>query len=623
MLILVVSVCLSFSGGWAAPPKPAQSESDAVVHHLNALITWYRHVITLNVEAGQPGDLLYLENARRLAAQAVQFAFQSASAQAALLAGGNGNSNSETPTAQQQSLANSAANIDKQITLLQAQLQAIETEIKRATGKKRDQLVAQRDALQGELGLYKEAQDSLRQIAGLGNPNETSGGELATQINQLKQSVPEVFGAGLGQKTTAVPTASAVAPQTAAKNSGLISETSALFTQLQAIHQIDQAIAGTVRLREGAQKLAMPLRASLRGLIQQGKQLANQPPPASNAAPVATTQQTFSELTAEFKKEAAAAVPLSQEIVVLDQCHSELVDWRDSIALEYGRALRRLLLRVAAVLIALAFVFFLSRLWHRATLRYIHDARRRRQLSVIRRVVIGFMMVVVIVVGFISEFTSLATFAGLITAGIAVALQSVILSIAAYFFLVGRYGVRVGDRVTVSGVTGDVIEIGLVRLYLMELSGTGIDLYPTGRVVVFSNAVMFQTAPFFKQLPGTAYAWHEIAVNVAPQADLAALERKLMDVVNSVYSQYRQTIDHQHALVERLLDTSMPEPVPIGKVQFTDKGPEFVVRYPVVIHKAADIDDELTRKLLQAIEQDAELKAAVSASPQLRAAIKA
>jgi hypothetical protein len=157
----------------------------------------------------------------------------------------------------------------------------------------------------------------------------------------------------------------------------------------------------------------------------------------------------------------------------------------------------------------------------------------------------------------------------------------------------------------------------------MELSGTGIDLYPTGRVVVFSNSVMFQAAPFFKQLPGTAYAWHELAVTLSPEADLARVERALMDAVNSIYSQYGQTIERQHALVERILDTPMASPTPVGKVQFASMGPEFVVRYPVEIQRAADIDDELTRKLMEIIGRDPQLKAAVSASPKLRAAIRA
>jgi hypothetical protein len=148
-------------------------------------------------------------------------------------------------------------------------------------------------------------------------------------------------------------------------------------------------------------------------------------------------------------------------------------------------------------------------------------------------------------------------------------------------------------------------------------------LYPTGRVVVFANSVMFQAAPFFKQLPGTAYAWHELAVTLAPEADLALVERKLLDAVNSVFTQYRHNIDRQHTLVERILDTPMTAPVPIGKVQFADTGPEFVVRYPVEIPHAAEIDDQVTRKLMEAINGDAQLKAAVSASPKLRAAIKA
>jgi len=48
---------------------------------------------------------------------------------------------------------------------------------------------------------------------------------------------------------------------------------------------------------------------------------------------------------------------------------------------------------------------------------------------------------------------------------VAVALQTVILSGVAYFFFIGRFGVRVGDRVTITNITGDVIEIGLFRIY--------------------------------------------------------------------------------------------------------------------------------------------------------------
>jgi small-conductance mechanosensitive channel len=216
-----------------------------------------------------------------------------------------------------------------------------------------------------------------------------------------------------------------------------------------------------------------------------------------------------------------------------------------------------------------------------------------------------------------------ATFAGFITAGIAVGLQAVLLSVAAYFFIIGRYGIRVGDRISVAGITGDVVDVGLVRLYLMELAGTGLDFYPTGRIVVFSNSVLFQTGtPLFKQIPGTEYAWHEVVVMIAPQGDHKSAQTKLVAAVDSVYSQYRQEIERQHAAIERRVDIQIETPRPEARLQFADAGLELLVRYPVEIRRAPDIDEQMTRKVLQLIEADEDLKTAVSGSPKIRSPIK-
>jgi small-conductance mechanosensitive channel len=605
---------------WA--DQPATPDAD-ILQHLNRAISWYRHVATLNVSAGQPSDALYLDNARASATQALQLAFQAATAQATLLAQKNaqnsaGGNETAQPADQQQGLAKAVTDTANRIAQTQAQIDDLNQQIAKSSGKKRQELISQRDAQKGELDLDKTIQDTLQRIANVAI-NENTGTGLGQQINQLKQSVPEVFTSAKKEGTTPAASTSKAA---IAQNSGLFGQVSVLFTQMRDVHDIDQVMSETVRLRNTAEKLDAPLKTSLKSLVQQGRSMIDQPG-SSDPAQTAATRRSFETLTAQFKQTADVAVPLRQEIIVLDQCHGELEEWRNSIEAEYGQVLRWVLTRVAGILIALLVVFGISQLWRRATYKYIRDARRRRQLTLIRRFVIGFLMALVIVSGFISEFSSLATFAGFLTAGIAVALQTVILSLAAYFFLIGRYGVRVGDRITVSGVTGDVIEIGLVRLYLMELSGTGIDLYPTGRVVVFSNSVMFQAAPFFKQLPGTAYAWHEVAVTVAPGADYAKVEQKLLDAVNSVFVSYQHSIDRQHALVERILDTSLARPEPKAQVNLVPTGLELTVRYPVDIPHAADVDDQVTRKLMDVVNSDPELKASVTGSPQLRAPIKA
>ena len=77
----------------ATSAQEERPEDAAVIRHLNAAITWYKQLSSSNESAGQPSDAFYLENARNLAKQALQLAFQSAEAEAALLAtdkGGGG-----------------------------------------------------------------------------------------------------------------------------------------------------------------------------------------------------------------------------------------------------------------------------------------------------------------------------------------------------------------------------------------------------------------------------------------------------------------------------------------------------------------------------------------------------
>ena len=247
--------------------------------------------------------------------------------------------------------------------------------------------------------------------------------------------------------------------------------------------------------------------------------------------------------------------------------------------------------------IAIGVIMGLAEVWRRLTFRYVHDPRRRRQFMVIRRVVMGFFIFMVVILGFASEFSSLATFAGFVTAGIAVGLQTVLLSVAAYFFVVGRYGIRVGDRISVAGVTGDVIDVGLVRFYLMEYAPTGPDMYPTGRIVVFSNSVLFQaTTPLYKQIPGTEYTWHEVVLQFVAGADYNLAEEKLLAAVNSVYDRYKQDIERQHNDLERRIEIQMKSPTPQAKLHYTDSALEFLVRFPTELRTAPEIDEEVFQR---------------------------
>jgi small-conductance mechanosensitive channel len=379
-------------------------------------------------------------------------------------------------------------------------------------------------------------------------------------------------------------------------------------------------VEGATRVAAMARQVQTPLRAKLRDTVQQGRELTSQPPPQDPAG-VEANRRKMTLLTAQFKQIADAAVPLTQELIVLDESQASLRQWQSSIHAGYLRILETVAIHLAFLLGGIVIVLVLSEVWQKAIFRYVRDVRKRHQLLLLRRIVTVLLMTIVLALGFVSEFASLATFAGFITAGIALALQTVIVSVAAYFFLIGRHGVRVGDRITVSGVTGDIIDVGLVRLSLMELGGAGSDLHPTGRVVVVSNSVLFQGAPFFKQIPGTAYAWHEVVVKLERGSDYTLAEGKLLDAVNSVYSQYRDSLEQQHQTLEGLFAVPVSAPSPQARLQLGENRLDLVVRYPVVLHRESEIDNQVAKKVVETIESLADLKAAVGA-PTIRPAAK-
>jgi len=602
-----------------------QLDRNAVLGHLNAAINWYRNASGKVQTVGVPSDMLYQDNAQDLAAQAVRLAFESAKAEAQLItAAGSGtdqaSETTETPT-QEEKLEQFATQVKTRIDQDGVQIAALNKQIDAASGKRKEALTDQLEKVQGDLELNKAMQDAVQRMTTfMVNTNESSTKGLQGNINDLARSIPEVLGTASAQKAAAKAAAS---EETLSPSSGgLGSNARAVFDEMRSIHQIDQLVKETASLRGIATELQKPLRAELSATVQKGRQMSNLSS-TPGTAPLETEPQDFHKVTSQFKHLTSALLPLSQEIVLLDESRANFLEWRRALVRESGFTVRSLLMRVLALALALALVFTLSEIWRRLTFRYIHDMRRRRQFLILRRFVVGFLIGIVLLLGFISEFSSLATFAGFVTAGIAVGLQAVVLSVAAYFFVVGRYGISVGDRISIAGVTGDVIDIGLVRMYLVELAGTGIELYPTGRIVVFANSVLFQAGtPLFKQIPGTSYAWHEVAVSLAPGANFKLVQDKLTEVVNSVYAQYRAGIEKQYGEIEQRVEIELRAPATEAKLQFIDNGLELMVRYPVEIRKAPEVDDNITRKLLETIDGDAELKAGVLGSPKIRAAVR-
>jgi len=176
--------------------------------------------------------------------------------------------------------------------------------------------------------------------------------------------------------------------------------------------------------------------------------------------------------------------------------------------------------------------------------------------------------------------------------------------VVGYFFLIGKYGIRVGDRIQIGTVVGEVIDIGLVRMHLMELNQQG-PLGPTGRVVAFANLIVFQASGgLFKQIPGVNLAWHETTVTLPTVSDYAALKDQLLAAISAVLGDYNEEITRQTKEIERTTaSTSITDNAPQVQMHLANGHMEALIRYPVHFKHAAQIDERVAEAVLTAIAQ--------------------
>lgn len=614
---------------YAAGPSPAPvsaqipQQEAAILSHLNTTLAWYHEVQRADSWNEQPQDEFYRNTQHDLTNEVVVSAFEYAHAMVVVIGDEEQPaSKARSGDSREQHLATLDVAYTERLVDLKDQESALDEKLSGRQQQDRATLLAQRSVLQAEIDLDTSIGDSIEKAASLFASSDDSSNTagLAAQISALEQAGPTVLMESKGISPSANTTAPAPA---SARSPGLVNRAVVLFSLIRDRRSLDLMISKTQQLETAANGLADPLSAELRRAIQDGDETGNVIAQTNDPQQLEQERRTIEGLTSHFRSISAALIPLREEAVALEHSRTNFLEWERSVIDETNVILRTLFLRAIGLVVALVVLVAVSELWRRATFKYVHDARRRRQFQLIRRFATTTLMVVIVVTGFISDFSSVATFAGFITAGIAVALQTVILSVAAYFFLIGRYGVRVGDRVTVSGVTGDVIDIGLVRVFLMELAGTGVDLHPTGRVVVLANSALFSAAPLYKQLPGTNYAWREVYVPMADDADTANVEEALSKAVDAVYADYRTSLERQHGALDRLLDYRTDVPVPSTSVRLTDSGLEVVVRYPVEIRRMSQVDDAVTRKVIAVFRTDADLKKSLASTPRIRSAVKA
>jgi small-conductance mechanosensitive channel len=158
------------------------------------------------------------------------------------------------------------------------------------------------------------------------------------------------------------------------------------------------------------------------------------------------------------------------------------------------------------------------------------DRRRRHQVRVIARITLQVAAVLLILLVIFGQPTQLSTIIGLVTAGLTVAMKDFIVAFFGWFTLMGKNGIRVGDCVEINGVSGEVIQIELLKTVLLELGNWTDTGHPTGRQVAFSNSFAIEGHYFNFSTTGQ-WLWDELEVTLPVASDPYLLADKIRNLV--------------------------------------------------------------------------------------------
>lgn len=202
----------------------------------------------------------------------------------------------------------------------------------------------------------------------------------------------------------------------------------------------------------------------------------------------------------------------------------------------------------------------------------------------------------------------LATAFGLVTAGLAFALQRVVTAFAGYVLILRGKTFNIGDRITMGGIRGDVVDLTFLQTVIMEM-GQPPEVQSadpamwvqarqySGRIVTVTNAKIFDE-PVFNYTRDFPFLWEEIHIPIPYKADRARAEQILLDSVRANTQPIMELGEPAIAELQRRYFVARSALEPKVYVRLTDNWIELAIRFIVADHDIRDVKDRISRQIL-------------------------
>jgi small-conductance mechanosensitive channel len=175
-------------------------------------------------------------------------------------------------------------------------------------------------------------------------------------------------------------------------------------------------------------------------------------------------------------------------------------------------------------------------------------------------------------------FRSISTYLGIVSAGLAIALQAPLTNLAGWIFIMWRRPFGVGDRIQVGDLRGDVIDQTIFIFSVLEI-GNWVDAeQSTGRVVHVPNGKVFSD-PVSNYEEGFKYIWNELGVRVTFDSDWEKAKRLLTEIGNRRDKNLSEAAQEEIRLTAGKMMIYLNKLTPIVYTAVREWGVSLTVRY--------------------------------------------
>ncbi len=258
--------------------------------------------------------------------------------------------------------------------------------------------------------------------------------------------------------------------------------------------------------------------------------------------------------------------------------------------------------RILAIAIGIAVVLFVTYILRQTLNKRIKSTENKYKA----RKAVNFMgyllMLIVILFVYSDKLGSIGVTIGVIGAGIAFALQEVIISLAGWLNIIMSGVVGVGDRVKIGEVKGDIIDIGILSTVIMEVGDwVDGDLY-NGRIVTIANSFVFKENihNYSGEYP---FLWDEITIPIRTESDYHLARKVFTETLNSTCEDYALSSKGKWQELTNKYQVEEARVEPIVSLQFDENWITFTLRYIVDYKKRRSTKDKIYTNLLDKIAQ--------------------